>query len=116
MRYRMCMIGACSAVLLCLCGCPVNLDDVSLSDTGTPFVLKGTAAVVDRDGPCPIWVGENGETYHLFQGTALDNDAYDQIIQPGVTSRLILATRSDLTLDCQYGVIVEVQDVLEVVE
>jgi len=82
---------------------------------GTPFVLSGTSALATVHGaPCRIWEGENGETYHLFQAPSLTNEAFDQILQEGVTSRLVLATRSDLTLDCRIGVIVEVQDVLEV--
>lgn len=82
---------------------------------GTPFVLSGTSALATvRGSPCRIWEAENGETYHLFQAPSLTSEAFDEIIQEGVTSRLVLATRSDLTLDCQIGVIVEVQDVLEV--
>ena len=114
--------GLCGAVAVCatafsvglLSGCGL-LEAEELLPVGTPFVLSGTAAVVTRDGvPCRIWEGENGETYHLFQGTTLDNDAYDQVIEPGVTSRLIIVKRTDLTLDCQYGVIAEVRDVLEI--
>lgn len=106
----------CSALFTLATGCNLGLDEVKLSVRGTPFVLRGTAAVLESNGPCPIWVGENGETYHLFQDPSLENEAFDEVVQPGVTSRLVLVTRSDLTLDCQAGVIVEVRDVLEVEE
>lgn len=95
-------------------GCGLSLAEADLLPRGTPFVLRGTAAVVDSGGPCLIWRGENGQTYHLFQHPTLDNETFDQITIPGVTSRLVIATRTDLTLDCRTGVIVEVQDVLDI--
>lgn len=95
-------------------GCGVNLDEADLVPRGTAFVLRGTAAVVDNGGPCLIWRGDNGQNYHLFQHPTLANDAFDEVTTPGVTSRLVLATRTDLSLDCQSGTIVEVQDVLDV--
>jgi hypothetical protein len=98
----------------CNSGLGAELENSPLLAEGTPFVLRGTAAVIDNGGPCPIWRGDNGETYHLFQAPTLENDAYDEVTQPGVTSRLVLVTRSDLTLDCQVGIIVQVRDVLDV--
>jgi hypothetical protein len=61
-----------------------------------------------------VWIGTNGETYHLFQGGRMENAEYDRITTAGVTSRLELVTRSDLTVSCQVGQIVEVQRVLEI--
>lgn len=116
MHCRLRMLSLCVAVIIGTARCNFNPEDISLSDRGTPFVVKGTAAVIDNEGPCLIWRGDNGETYHLFQDPTLENEAFDQIIDPGVTSHLVLVTRSDLTLDCQIGLIVEVRDVLEVVE
>ncbi len=81
---------------------------------GEPFILSGTAAVEDRDGPCRAWLGENGVTYHLFQGARVANDEFDRVRAEGVTSRLEIAIRTDLQLDCQYGTIAEVQRVLEI--
>ena len=83
---------------------------------GESFVLSGTAAVIDNDGPCLVWLGTNGITYHLFQGIDLDNEDFDRVTTPGVTSRLELATREDLEVSCQIGTIVEVQGVLEIRE
>lgn len=82
--------------------------------SGESFVLRGTTAVIDADGPCRVWIGENGVTYHLFQSVQLSNEDYDRVVLPGTTSRLQLATRSDLTVDCSVGTIVEVERVLEV--
>jgi len=98
-------------------GCTVNIPGENvLFAKGEPFILKGTAAVIDRNGPCPVWIGENGVTYHLFQGGRLENADFDRITTPGVTSRLELAVRTDLTVTCQVGTIAEVQRVLEIVE
>ena len=91
-------------------------EELALFDIATPFVVRGTAALVDNSGPCPVWIGENGVTYHLFQDPRLDNETYDWVTTPGITSRLVLSTRDDLELVCQFGTIVEVQDVLEIVE
>ena len=91
-------------------------EEVSLLPMGSSFVVSGTAALIDHDGPCLVWVGDNGITYHLFQHPRVDNETFDRITTPGVTSRLEIATRDDIPLACQVGTIVEVQDVLEIVE
>ena len=52
----------------------------------------------------------------MFQSPALDNESFDRITTPGVTSRLEIATRDDLEVACLIGTVVEVQDVLEIVE
>ncbi len=99
-------------------GCSIDFD--VLPDTfvaaGSPFVVRGTATVVDNEGPCLAWIGENGVTYHLFQDPRVDNETFDRVTTPGVTSRLQIAVRTDLELACQIGTIVEVRNVLEVVE
>ena len=84
--------------------------------TGTSFVVRGTAAVVDNDGPCLAWYGENGVTYHLFQTTRISNEDFDRIVTPGTTSRLEIATRGDLQLDCRIGTIAEVHSILEIID
>ncbi len=90
---------------------PENID---LLAVGTPFVLSGTAALIDNNGPCLVWLGENGITYHLFQDARLDNDLFDEVTEPGTTSRLEIVTRSDLEVVCQVGDVVEVRDVLDI--
>lgn len=105
-------------VALLLAGC-INISlpgEETLFVKGEPFVARGTMAVADVGGPCPVWIGQNGITYHLFQGVYLDNDDFDRVTTPGVTSRLELATRGDLKVDCAIGTIVEVLSVLEIVE
>jgi hypothetical protein len=81
---------------------------------GEPFVIKGTAALATEDGPCIVWHGQNGVTYQLFQGPSVPNGDFDRAITPGVTSRLVIAKRTDLETVCDYGTIVEVQRVLEI--
>ena len=92
-------------------------EDVTLFDVGSSFVVRGTAALVDTpEGPCRVWVGENGISYHLFQSVQLENETFDQVSREGATSRLVLARRSDIELACSFGTIVEVRDVLEIDE
>lgn len=86
-----------------------------LVSTGTSFVVKGTMTVQDRNGPCLVWMGDNGIAYHLFQTPSVENAIFDRIITPGVTSRLQVATRSDIPVACQVGTVVEVLNVLEIV-
>ncbi|HRX85700.1 MAG TPA: hypothetical protein P5572_11845 [Phycisphaerae bacterium] len=116
MRLR--RLLALAVVMLGAGSCTLNLDlgSDTLFPTGTSFVLRGTADLVDTpDGACLVWLGENGVTYHLFQNTRVANDEFDLITTPGVTSRLELATRSDLVVQCRLGTIVEVQNILEIV-
>ena len=109
---------ACVGCAVTIGGCiSVELpEELSLTAEGASFVVSGTAAIVDVEGPCLVWVGENGGTYHLFQSPGLDNESFDRITTPGVTSRLEIATRDDLEVACLIGAVVEVQDVLEIVE
>ena len=98
-------------------GCSVNFSvPEGLIATGSPFVISGTSTLADNNGPCLIWIGENGITYHLFQGSTVENETFDRVTTPGVTSRLLLAERTDLQVSCLMGTIVEVRDVLEIVE
>ncbi|MGE3182167.1 MAG: hypothetical protein AB7N71_11085 [Phycisphaerae bacterium] len=84
---------------------------------GEPFVISGTFAIVDNgNGPCPVWFGDNGATYHLFQAARVTNADFDAATTPGARSRLEIAPRNDLFLACEVGTIVEVQRVLEVVD
>ncbi|MBU0718763.1 MAG: hypothetical protein KJ749_10980 [Planctomycetes bacterium] len=109
---------ACWGCVAAIVGCiSVELPaELSLTAQGVSFVVSGTAAVVDSEGPCLVWMGENGRTYHLFQSPGLDNESFDRVTTPGVTSRLEIATRDDLEVACMIGTVVEVQDVLEIVE
>jgi len=118
MNWRLIVSAFGLAFGLGLVGCTINaqlLPD-SLITTGSSFVVKGTAVVLDNNGPCLAWIGENGITYHLFQNASVDNATFDHITTPGVTSRLQIATRSDLEVACQVGTIVEVISVLEGVD
>lgn len=113
----------CSLMLLfalsCVAGCfSISLlgDDNALFVTGESFVLSGTATIQNNNGPQVVWIGENGLTYHLFQAIQLDNDSFDRITTPGTSSRLQLATRTDLEVVGQVGTVVEVERVLEIAE
>lgn len=105
-----------TGVALLGCSFDFNLGSDTLFPVGTTFVVSGTAdAVASDSGACRIWLGENGVVYHLFQTPRIENADFDRITTPGVTSRLELATRSDLVVDCQMGTIVQVEDILEIV-
>ena len=87
-----------------------------LLPVGTPFVIRGTMTLADQNGACLVWHGENGVSYYLYQDALLDNNSFDRITTPGATSRLVVATRSDLTAPCTVDKIVQVQSVLEILE
>ncbi len=90
-------------------------ENVTLINIGAPFVMKGSAVLLDDDGPCLAWLGDDGNTYHLIQVQTMENELFDQLIAPGTRSRLVLAKRNDLTVACQMGIVAEVQNVLEVI-
>ena len=104
-----------AAAGLLTAGC-IDLSGATLLPVGTPFVVTGTATVIDTGEPCLVWLGDNGVTYHLFQDPLLQNESFDVITEPGTTSRLVVVTRTDLEVGCETGTIVEVQEVLEIVE
>ena len=111
------LLGLALPVILAVGCIDVKLpEEVTLLPIGTPFVVTGTATLLDNDGPCLAWVGENGVTYHLFQNARIENEVFDRIVRPGVTSRIEIATRTDIPLACAVGQIVEVQRVLGIVE
>ncbi len=99
-------------------GCTFNFDvePPALVPSGNPFVVRGTATLLEDGGPCPAWIGENGVIYHLFQNRRLNNETFDRVTTPGVTSRLELAVRTDLEVACRVGTVAEVLSVLEMVE
>ena len=107
-----------SLTLILLTGCMFEFTGSdTLFPVGTPFVLSGTATVTTTAlGSCSVWMGENGVTYYLFQDPALENELFDKITTPGVSSRLELNARFDLEVTCHDGPVVEVLDVLEIVE
>lgn len=114
------MVETCglSAVFIGATSCiTVNLpEQISLLPVETSFVLKGTSAIVEEEVPCLVWFGENGLIYHLFQSPRVDSATYDRVVTPGVTSRLEVARRNDLQMECAQGFILEVQNVLEIEE
>ena len=95
-------------------GC-IDLGTSGLLPVGTSFVVRGTMTVPEGDG-CPVWAGENGQNYYLYQGTLLDNALFDRISTPGVTSRLVISTRGDLTSPCKVDQVAQVTEVLEIVQ
>ena len=98
-------------------GCSrIRATPLNFLTSGAPFIVSGTTAVIDNNGPCLVWMGDNGEVFHLFQGLGLDNETFDRVTTPGTRSRLQLGRRNDLTVSCQVGTIVEIQDVLEIIE
>lgn len=101
---------------LLLAGCLSSTDTSKLLPVGTPFVVKGTMSVSDENGgPCPAFIAENGINYYLFQDPLLDNASFDTVATPGATSRLVLATRDDLSSPCSSLTVAEVQQVLQVI-
>lgn len=112
-------LGLASAVIIGAgaAGCAeiVLPENVSLINIGSPFVMKGSAVLLDDDGPCLAWLGDDGNTYHLIQVQTMENELFDELIAPGTRSRLVLAKRNDLTVACQMGIVAEVQNVLEVI-
>jgi hypothetical protein len=101
-------------VLFALAGGCINLNRSELLPVGTPFVVQGTMTV--SDGDCLVWQANNGESFYLYQDPLLDNNLFDQVNTSGVTSRLVIVTRSDLTAPCKTDKIVQVQEVLEIVQ
>ena len=116
---RICVLALGGLVGACVDVAPPELNvpvDFTLFGGGNSFVVRGTGGVVDNNGPCPVWFGENGVTYHLSQNPRLENEIFDRVSAPGITSRLVLVVREDLEFECAFGRTVEVVDVLEVVE
>ncbi len=100
-------------LLLALVAAGCNLPSAeTLLPVGTPFTVRGTLTL--QDSGCPVWAADNGVTYFLYQDPLLDNASFDQVTTPGVTSRLVVATRSDLTSPCKNATVVEVKNVLEI--
>ncbi len=106
--------GWLAALALCLPGC-IQIVPYT-QGRGTPFVISGTADIVDRDGPCRVWYGENGLTFHLVQGIRITDEEFARIVTPGTAANLELCVRSDVEFDCQYGTVVEVRRVLEILD
>lgn len=111
------MVGVVVGLVL-ISGCTFDFDLLpeTFGASGASFVVSGTATVLDVEGGCLAWLGENGVTYHLFQSLQLDNATFDRVTTPGVTSRLEIAPRNDLVNTCQAGTIVEVRSVLEIID
>ena len=105
--------GGCVVLFILAGGC-VNLNTSQLLPVGTPFVVQGTMTTTNSG--CLVWQADNGESFYLFQDPLLDNNLFDQVNSPGVTSRLVIVTRSDLTSPCKTDKIAQVQEVLEVVQ
>ena len=66
------------------------------------------------NGDCLVWQADNGQSYYLYQNALLENNSFDRINTPGVTSRLVIAIRNDLPAGCRADNVAEVNQVLEV--
>ena len=100
-----------------LVGCGLNLGDAGgggLFGSSSAFVLRGTMTVVNNGGPCPVFQADDGFSYHLRQGTNLPNDEFDAVTEIGAVSR-VEVVGSELPVACQFGEVVVVVDVLEVI-
>lgn len=108
--------GVCIVLSLGPGGC-IDLSGASdLLPVGTPFVVRGTMTVGGGNEACLRWQAENGMSYYLYQDALLDNTVFDRITTPGVTSRLVVATRSDLPAPCAVDRIVQVTQALEILD
>ncbi len=96
--------------------CNIGLPD--LFPISAPFIVKGTfeERAAFLQAPCPVWVDTTGVVYHLFQNEVISNEDFDRVTTPGVTSRLRLEIRRDLTVGCPMGKTVEVIQVLEIIQ
>lgn len=115
-RRRLLMIPVFLAITPAGCISVDLPEEVTLLPIGTSFVVKGTATMLGNGEPCLAWLGDNGVVYHLFQGRRVNNEDFDLVATPGVRSRLEIATRKDLVLDCATGTLVEVESILEIIE
>jgi hypothetical protein len=113
MRFRRFVIAAMLLGIL-VPSCTIALPNPLTA--GASFIVKGTFEVRQEfgRGDCPVWVADTGILYHLFQGTGIANADFDRITTPGVTSRLRIASRSDLVVACQIGTSVVVDEVLQI--
>ena len=82
---------------------------------GGQLIIRGTMTVVENEGVCPVFQADDGFSYHLRQGTNLANDLFDAVTQIGAVSRLSVSVRNDLPVACQFGTVVVVVDVLELI-
>jgi len=103
----------CALVFGALCGC-ADGGGLFGSDSES-LVIRGTMAVAENGGVCPVLLGEDGFTYHLRQGTGLANELFDAATEIGAVSRLVVTVRNDLPVACQFGTVVIVTRVLEVI-
>jgi len=107
---------AVAAVVLSAASC-ITLDIPSGGSLfpAASFIVSGVMEEVDPERPqCSRFQGDNGTTYHLFQGPRLTNDEFDQLFEEGARVRLEIEIRTDLELfPCAVGKTVEVVEVLE---
>ena len=103
--------------IVCLAAACINVDIPSGGSLfpAPSFILSGVMRDVDVNRPqCSKFQGDNGVTYHLYQGPRLTNDEFDQLFEEGARVRLEIEIRDDLELfPCLAGKTVEVIEVLE---
>ncbi len=87
----------------------------SLLPADTSFILNGKAEAALDAYTLPVWRGEDGQGFVLFQTVDLKNSDFNKIVTPGNTSRLLLVVRNDLAPLCQADVVpVEVKKILQI--
>ncbi len=87
----------------------------SLLPPDTSFIINGTAQAATDATTFPVWLGEDGQAFVLFQTLDIKNDDFDAVLVPGARSRLQLQVRNDLAPLCQADVVpVEVIRILRI--
>lgn len=114
-RSRVFWIAAAGVVLSVVSCIDLNVLGGGSLFPAPSFIVTGVMEEVDLDRPqCSRFQGDNGVTYHLFQGPRLANDEFDQLFEEGAQVRLEIEIRDDLELlPCLAGETVEVIEVLE---
>jgi hypothetical protein len=115
----LCGIMAMACVMMAGSGCvSISLPETvsaSLLPPDTSFIMKGQAEAVETPNTFPIWRGEDGQAFVLFQTANIKNDDFDTITTPGIPSRLQLSVRNDLAPLCQPDVTpVEIAEIFEI--
>ena len=86
----------------------------SLLPADTSFVINGQAEAAVDSSTFPVWRGEDGQAFVLFQTLDVKNADFDAVMTPGALARIQVQVRNDLAPLCQPDVVpVEVLKVLQ---
>jgi hypothetical protein len=87
----------------------------SLLPPDTSFVINGQAEAAVDSSTFPVWRGEDGQGFVLFQTLDVTNAHFDSVMTPGARARIQVQVRNDLAPLCQPDVVpVEVLKVLQI--